>query len=135
MADRVERVLAEFPLPGAATGKPMYLLYLRWPAGEAEPAVTDTKSSAVRGFLIQTRGQYAGLGFIVGGKVRVSGASQARHATRQLQIKLTCEDGTRLVGRLRARRDDYYVRHFETNRRPADVQALSPESVNSQGKG
>lgn len=121
----VERVLAEFPLPGAATGQPIYVLYLRLPAGIEEPTVADAEGTTVRGFLIQTRGEYAGRSPIAGGMVQVAGTSQARGATRQLEIDLTCDDGTRIGGRLRARRDDYRVRHFETHRRSADVQAVT----------
>ena len=54
----------------------------------------------------------------------MTGTSQSKAAKRDLQINLTCEDGTRVVGRLSARRDDWHVRHFETRRRPMDVQAL-----------
>lgn len=122
----VERVLAEFPLPGATTGRIVYLLYLRLPAGEKEPTVSAREPPTVRGFFIQTRGKYAGKASVVGGKVVVRGASQSSNATRQLDLELTCEDGTRIAGRLQARRDDYQVRYFEVYRRPADVQALEP---------
>jgi len=138
-----DRVLAEFPLPMARTGRPMYLLYLRVPAGKKKAAARATLSSQpashpaaatqpeqealprVQGFLIQTHGEFAGLATVAGGTVVVSGTSQAKNAKRDLQLNLTCEDGSRIIGRLRARRDDYHVRHFETRRRPLDVEALT----------
>lgn len=38
-AASMERLLVEFPLPGATTGHPTFLLYLRVPAGAVRPAV------------------------------------------------------------------------------------------------
>ena len=132
--EKVERMLAEFPLPGAATGKPMYLFYLRWPAGRRELTVSE-RQRPVRGFLIQDRGQYAGKAQVVSGKVTVSGRSRARHATRRLEVELTCEDGTRVVGRMRARRDDHQVRRFEIDRKPVDVEALLHPPAASDAEG
>ncbi len=125
----MERVLAEFPLPGAATGKPMYLLYLRLPAGVEELDVTPGQAAAARGFFIQMRGQLAGLAMLTNGHVEVTGESQSRDAIRKLTLDLTCEDGSRLTGELRARRDDWHVQQFETRRRPADVHTLEHGAV------
>ncbi len=130
-----ERILAEFPLPGAATGRPMYLLYLRWPAGARELTAAGESAAGVRGFLIQTRDRYAGKASVVAGKVVVSGTSQSGKAPRRLDVELTCEDGTRVVGHLLAWRDDYYLSCFETHRRPADVQALSHPTAASDAEG
>lgn len=120
-----DRLVVEFPLPGADTGEPMYLLYLRWPNGATGPLAVDGSAAAPRGFLIQTRGQYAGLACVVGGSIEVLGRSLARGASRELSLNLMYEDGTCLAGRVRAVRDDYYVRCFEIDRHPADIQALS----------
>jgi len=134
--DRVDRVLAEFPLPGAATGRPTFLLYLRLPAGEAEPTVAAKTGATVRGFFIQTRGVFAGLAGVVDGKVRVRGTARGRDATRRIEFELVCEEGSRLVGQMLARRDDYHLEHFETHRRPVDVDALAsaqPKPTTSEG--
>ena len=134
--DRVDRVLAEFPLPGASTGRPTFLLYLRLPAGELEPTVGAKTGATVRGFFIQTRGVFAGLAGVVGGTIKVRGTSQGRGATRRIEFELTCEEGSRLVGEAFARRDDYHIAHFETHRRPVDVDALvsgRPKPATSEG--
>src|SRR5690606_23960671 len=67
-SDGVYRVLAEIPLPGAATGRPAYLLYLRFvlPSDEESAPLAGRD---VRGFLIQTRGAYAGLAEVIGAAV------------------------------------------------------------------
>jgi len=122
--DRVDRLLAEFPLPGASTGRPTFLLYLRLPAGEPEPNVGAKTGDTVRGFFIQTRGVFAGLAEIVGGKIKVQGAAQGKGATRRIEFELVCEEGSRLTGQALARRNDYHIEHFETHRRPVDVDAL-----------
>lgn len=153
--EKVERVLAEFPLPGARTGTPTYLLYLRLPAGEsnvsfAEPVPQAALAQAVdtaqatstsgdpadargRGFFIQTRGEYAGLARLTGGTVKVRGKSRAEGATRTLELDLVCEDGSRIVGQLQAIRDEYTVSRFESKRRPADVRALDKPLVAPAG--
>lgn len=123
--EREERVVAEFPLPGAATGKPMYLLYLRYPAGHSTPRA--------EGFFIQTRGELAGLVWLVDAEITVSGTSDAPTATRHLEVDLVYDDSTRIVGELTARRDPHAVRRFETERRPADVQALRERTTPTQG--
>ena len=66
----MERVLAEFPLPGAVSGRPTYLLYLRIPIVRPGEPATATGSKRIRGFLIQTQGRNAGLETLVAGKVR-----------------------------------------------------------------
>lgn len=134
--DQVDRVLAEFPLPGAATGRPTFLLYLRLPAGESEPTVSAKAGSTVRGFFIQTRGVFAGLAEIVGGEIKIYGTARGRGATRRVKFELVCEEGSRLVGQALARRDDYHVKQFETHRRPIDVETLissQPKSTTNKG--
>lgn len=124
----VERVLAEFPPPGATTGRPLVLVYLRFPAGVAEPGVGAKSGPAAKGFFIQTQGEYAGLSAVVGGKLVVAGRSKSANATRRLKLDLKCEDGSSLVGEIQARRDDWAIQQFETKRQPADVRALEPQA-------
>jgi len=120
------RVLAEFPLPGATTGKPTYLLYFTVAHDKNAPPNAQQRPK-VRGFFIQTRGEYAGLASIVRGKTKVKGSSNARGATRHLDIELNFEDGSKVAGKIRARRDEWHMNQFETRRRPADVQTLKGE--------
>ena len=134
--DRFDRVLAEFPLPGAATGRATFLLYLRMPAGESEPSVGAETGVTARGFFIQTRGVFAGLASVVGGHVQVRGTARGRGATRRIAFELVCEEGSRLDGQILARRDDYHIEQFETHRRPIDVEALvssPPKPTTSDG--
>ena len=105
----VERYLAEFPLPGAVTGKPAYLLYLRVASPASSPGSDDCP---VRGFIIQTRGEHAGLETVVGGEISIEGTSLAGRAMRRLEFDLQCEQGTRIRGTLGARRDDGYLLAF-----------------------
>jgi hypothetical protein len=128
----IERILVEFPLPGAVSGRPTYLLYLRIPVVRpGEPAVPD-KAHPIRGFLVQTQGRNAGLETLASGKVLMTGRSSAPESKRELQVELTFEHNTILSGRLTARRDDQHIRLFETRQHPADVKALD-EQVPSGG--
>ncbi len=121
----VNRMLAEFPLPGARTGRPTYLLYLRWPAGaKSASATAKARKDRLRGFMIQTRGTYAGLVHVTEGQITVRGASQSADGKRRILLDLKCEDGSEVEGAVTASHDDYFVSYFETHRRPADVQAL-----------
>jgi hypothetical protein len=120
----IERVLVEFPLPGARTGRSTYVLYLRVPAGAEGVTLGRQGSPLAGGFLIQTRGDYAGLARVTGGTVRVRGDSQAGTAQRTLELNLTFDDGSRTVGKVIATRDEYAVSRFEQRRRPADVAVL-----------
>jgi hypothetical protein len=129
-ADGVDRVLAEFPLPGAQTGRPTYLLYLRASSG-VKTAHLDSKADGKagtntqgQGFMIQTRGEYAGLARLSNGTLRMHGPSLLNARKQRIEVDVTCEDGTRMIGDLTATRDDYLVSRFETKQRPADVQAL-----------
>jgi len=80
--EKDDRLLVEFPPPGATTGRPLVLLYLRWPAGQSEPTVAAA-GPAARGFFIQVRGQYAGLSTVVGGSIVVQGRTESPGATRK----------------------------------------------------
>jgi hypothetical protein len=120
----IERVLAEFPLPGARTGRPTYLLYLRMPAGTAQVSFEPGASPHGRAFLIQTRGEFAGLARAVGGSVELRGKSSADQIKRHYRLDLRFEDDSHVVGEVEAVRDDYFVSRFETKRRPGDVATL-----------
>lgn len=121
---KVERVLAVFPLPGARTGQPTYLLYLRLPAGESNVSFAPEAASGGRGFFVQIRGEYAGLARLTGGTVEVRGDSQGHAARRRIKLDLTLEDGSHITGEIRAKRDEYAVSRFESRQHPADVQSL-----------
>jgi len=130
--ERVERMLVEFPPPGASTGHPLFfLLYLRWPAGQNKPEVGGNQGPAVRGFLIQTRGRFAGLAQVVDGTLKVHRPFGAPETRRRFVFDLHCEDGSRLVGTVVTEHDDAVLKVFETRRRPADVANLGPAAATS----
>jgi hypothetical protein len=120
----VERILAEFPLPGARTGRPTYLLYLRLPAGRQQVSFEPEASPSGQGFLIQTRGEFAGMVRAIGGSIEIRGKSSADQINRRLGVDLTFEDDSHFVGEIEAFRDDYFVSRFENKRRPGDVAIL-----------
>lgn len=116
------RILAEFPLPGARTGRPTYVLYLRTTDQAGEAQVGAGQEGA--GFLIQTRGELAGMAFFTGGTAKLGRPDGIARVSRRVQVDLTCDDGTRVVGEMTARRDDWSLHRFETVQRPGDVAAL-----------
>lgn len=122
-SDGVYRVLAEIPLPGASTGRPAYLVYLRFvlpPDQEASPPV----GADVRGFLIQTRGSYAGLVEVADATVTAHPPDAPGQTTWSLHADLHFDDGSRLSGDLIAARGDWRLRQLETRTHAADVRAL-----------
>lgn len=130
-AGDTERVLIEFPLPGASTGRPTYLLYLRLPAGETVLKICADPGRCVRGFFIQTTGDFAGLANVTGGELHVKKHGRNSKA-RELTFSLTCEDGSKLQGQARAEHDHWALQEFETHRRPHDVrELLKPAAIQS----
>jgi hypothetical protein len=116
------RIVGEFPLPGASTGRAAFELYLRLsPTGCADDAPAGTYDA--HGFLIQARGENAGLAMITGGSATVSGASQ-----RWVELDLSFEDGSSVTGSALARHDEHTVRVFERDRHPADVRQVTASS-------
>lgn len=115
-SDDVCRVLAELPLPGAETGRPTYVLYLRVRCGR------PVGMTEVRGFLIQTRGARRGLTPVVAASVK--GEPPGSADRWMLDIRLTCEDGSMVSGTLAARREDWRMHRFESRSHAADVNAL-----------
>lgn len=122
--DGVERVVAEFPLPGARTGRPTFVLYLRLPAGVEQVSFDPDAAGQGRGFLLQTRGEYAGLARATSGSVNRQASSSSGDPTRRYRIDLVFEDDSHFVGEITATRDDYTVSRFERLRHPGDVARL-----------
>ncbi len=122
--DGVERMLAEFPLPGATTGKPMYLVYLRYPADKKRIGVDPGHKDAACGFLIQMRNSNAGLTMIEHGKLTVKRGLSPSKGRHVIELGISCADDSKLIGRLIAQRNDWMMENFERFRRAGDVQAL-----------
>lgn len=116
----VYRMLAEIPLPGADTGRPAFVLYLRVTIdGDANSRLIETIEA--RGFLIQTRGAQAGLTPLVAAAIT---GDRPGATDWKLRAELLFEDSSRLTAHLSARRADWKVIRFETRTHEADVQAL-----------
>ncbi len=118
----IRRLLVEFPLPGAATGRPNYLLYIRMPAGVATRPAEGAPS--VSGFLIQTRGEEAGLAVLSHARISVRNGKSQRYA-----VELLFDDDTRISGQVFAERDEWRLRFFETEQRPVDVAAAASRQI------
>lgn len=121
----VYRLLAEVPLPGAGTGRPAFLLYLRVTA-DANGKGAALQPVEVRGFLIQTRGTQAGLTPIVAAGVA---GDRPNGKNWKLRVELQFEDASQLSGDLTATRADWKLTHFETRSHTADVQGLMAEPL------
>ena len=119
----VYRLLAEMPLPGAGTGRPAFLLYLRVTEDANAPTAGPVE---VRGFLVQTRGAQAGLTPVV--EAGVSG-DRPGNKTWKLRVDLRFEDSSRLTGFLIGDRADWKMTRFETRSHTADVQGLLKGSL------
>lgn len=132
----VYRVLAEIPLPGAQTGRPMYLLYLRLTMKPAAGERGPVRPAEACGFLIQTRGPLTGLAMVSEAAIDAAppGAGQA---CWRLHVDLACDDGTRISGSLLAQREAWRVTRFEGRTNAADVQVLlqSPAPMMKSGSG
>ena len=50
---KADRVLVEFPPPGASTGRSLVILYLRLPPGVSDPAVAALAKERTLAFLAQ----------------------------------------------------------------------------------
>lgn len=111
-------MLVEFPLPGAATGRPNYLLYIRMPAGVTSRPVEG--APPISGFIIQTRGEEAGLAVLTHARVAVRDGKP-----QQYTVELLFEDDSRISGHVLAERDEWRLRFFETEQRPVDVAAAA----------
>jgi len=117
--EQAGRILVEFPLPGAVSGKSTYLLYIRLPqVADSKKKDRDMKPC---GFFIQTRGAYAGLAGIADGTVSI----RRRHKNScKLTLDVVCDDQTHIEGEVDAKEDEHSVEVFEKQSRPADVQQL-----------
>lgn len=117
---RTERLLVQLPLPGATSGRPTFLLYLR-----VTPAMTGASGRAAReprrvtGFFIQTHGEMAGKINVTAAQVTPRSVSRSSH---RAEIDVTFNDGSTVRGKVLARRSDRTLHDFETQRYAGDVE-------------
>lgn len=118
--DGIHRVLGEIPLPGADTGRPTYLIYLRMRFSKGK----SVQATDVRGFLIQTRGPRKGLTPLSTAGVTAEPPAGSAKGTWVLHAQLVFEDHSSMTADLNARREDWKLLQFETRTHAADVRAL-----------
>jgi hypothetical protein len=119
-AEGKRAVLVDFPLPGSAAGPRDFRVYLELPARDGKFAAGA--GQPVRGFFIQEVGRRSGKTLIADGFAQID-APLLRPNERVLELDLSTDDGTRLVGKARLRSDDLELQRFRA-RFSADVAAL-----------
>ncbi|MCK6457008.1 MAG: hypothetical protein L6Q92_10825 [Phycisphaerae bacterium] len=118
-----DRVLVEFPLPGAWSGR-HYLLYVRVPSKTGSYEIAQPfGGERVGGFFIQLFGDHRGLTGFASGRVDVRGVLAAP-SKRRCELDVKCTDGSLIRGTLVAQRDELGLREFEERTNRGDVQAL-----------
>ena len=118
------RCLLAFPLPGSrADDSPRdFLIYLDLPGGEGEFEIDRDALGAAHGFMIQKKGELAGIAYFASGTVRVKRVL-LRPALRKLELDIVCEDSTVLRGSARIRAAASEIHAFE-QRYAADLARL-----------
>ncbi len=119
-----QRCLLAFPLPlSRAENSPRdFLIYLDLPGSEGEFEIDRAAVGAARGFMIQKKGELAGIAYFASGTVRVKRVL-FRPALRKLELDLVCEDSTVVRGSARLRVAPSEIRAFE-QRYAADLGRL-----------
>ncbi len=130
--DDTDRLLLGWPLPGARGGRRVFELYLRLPQGNGSfsAKASEEGSPAVTGLFYQNAGRRAGRTHLVDGTVTVTGSRGGGAEWREGTFDLACRDGTRLVGRFRAKRSRILLMSFE-DRHAADIRDLLTGSEGS----
>jgi hypothetical protein len=118
------RCLLAFPLPlSRADNSPRdFLVYLDLPGSEGEFEIDPAAPGAANGFMIQKKGELAGIAYFASGTVRIKRVL-FRPALRKLEIDIVCEDSTVVRGSARVRAAPSEVHAFE-QRYAADLGRL-----------
>ena len=119
-----QRCLLAFPLPGSrADNSPRdFLVYLNLPGNHGKFEIDPAAAGAANGFMIQKKGELAGIAYFASGTVRLERVL-FRSALRKLELDIVCEDSTVVRGSARVRVAPNEVRAFE-QRYAADVGRL-----------
>ncbi len=124
-------ILLRFPLPGAMSGRPNYVVYLHVP--NPSPSETTTfplgKTAPARGFFVQKAGEGRGRELIVGGFVELKRLSDGRWF---LQLTADGELGTQILGTATLTRRDLDVRDYIERHHPGDVADLLAPPVSTR---
>jgi hypothetical protein len=119
--------LLDFPLPQSKDGPRDFRLFLSLAATDGVQSLDPDDAQAARGFLIQAVGNRKGKAVFTGGTVRLRPIPfDRRH--QKLELDLTCEDGSRVVGTAKVREDELEVRSFK-RRFVADVAAMESRAA------
>jgi hypothetical protein len=107
-----QRYLMQFPLPGASTGKPRYILYIQMPANMGRYAFSgDTfEKLPVHAFILQTRGENAGIERMLSGGLEVNAGLGN---TRTMTFEFLGEDHSLIRGHCQASKSQWQLEKFE----------------------
>ncbi len=127
-------ILVRFPLPGATSGRPNYIVYLHVPdPSPGEPTTFPLgKTSPARGFFVQRAGEGRGRELIVGGFVELKQLSDRRWF---LRLTADGELGTQILGTATLTRRDLDVRDYVERHHSGDVADLLAPPVAGQKNG
>lgn len=129
------RCLLAFPLPGshAPDGPRDFLVYLSLPADKGEFEIDPNTPGAAHGFLIQKKGDLAGITYFSSGTVRVKSV-WFRSEVKKIEIDVVCEDSSAVHGSALVRVAPSELTAFE-QRYAADLDRLGkPSSQPSDGQ-
>ncbi len=131
---RAWHILVRFPLPGAASGRPGYLVYLHVPEPTAGEAVSYPlgETAAARGFFFQRAGEGRGRELVISGFVRLEPQAPGRWFLRLLANGAL---GTQIQGTAVLRPDHLNVRDYVETRHPGDVADLLKPSATTRDTG
>ncbi|MGB9627003.1 MAG: hypothetical protein ACPMAQ_19280, partial [Phycisphaerae bacterium] len=124
-------ILVRFPLPGAMSGRPNYLVYLHVPDPGSQESVTFPlgETATARGFFVQKAGEGRGRELMVGGFVVLSRLSGGRWL---LQLTADGAMGTQILGTATLTRRDLDVRDYIERHHPGDVADLLAPPVSTR---
>ncbi len=129
------RCLLAFPLPGshAPDGPRDFLVYLNLPADKGEFEIDPNTPGGAHGFLIQKKGELAGITYFSSGTVRVKSV-WFRSEIKKIEIDVVCEDSSAIHGSATVRAAPSELTAFE-RRYAADLNRLGkPSSQPSDGQ-
>jgi hypothetical protein len=125
------QILIRFPLPGASSGRPKYILYLHVPDPSAHESTTYPlgETAAARGFFVQKAGEGRGRELITGGFVELRRKTGGEWF---LRLMANGAMGTQFRGTATLTRRDLDVRDYVEVHHPGDVADLLKPSVSTR---
>lgn len=125
------QILVEFPLPGAASGRSKYVVYLHVPDPSACDSATYPlgETAVARGFFIQKAGEGRGREIFVGGFVELRRGQMGTWSVKLLADGALC---TQIRGTAELKLDNLNVRDYIEAHHRGDVADLLRPAVTTQ---